>query len=123
MTIERLATDDASPALVLDHRSEGDAVVVSLVGEVDHATAADLLAYASSVVGEGPARLVLDCEGLTFMDSSGLRVLVALQTDLARERGLVIRNGSTTVLRILHVTGLEGVVEIEPAQPEAPVES
>ena len=56
----------------------GEAVVVTIRGEVDLATAPELESCLQRAFGAAPDGVVLDLEGLTFIDSSGLRVLVAL---------------------------------------------
>ena len=56
----------------------GEAVVVTVRGEVDLATAPELESCLQRAFGAAPDGVVLDLEGLTFIDSSGLRVLVAL---------------------------------------------
>ena len=63
----------------------GEAVVVTIRGEVDLATAPELESCLQRAFTDGPDGVVLDLEGLTFIDSSGLRVLVALAKD-ARSR-------------------------------------
>ena len=51
--------------------------------------------------------LVLDLSQLGFVDSSGLRVLISAQHQLADHGGtLVLRSPSETVRRLLEITGL-----------------
>ncbi|MFN3649512.1 MAG: STAS domain-containing protein [Armatimonadota bacterium] len=59
---------------------------------------------------QGPS-LIVDLSGVSFMDSSGLGVLIHVLRE-ARELGgdLCIRNPSREVRRILQVTGLLGVI-------------
>jgi anti-sigma B factor antagonist len=49
---------------------------VPVSGEVDLATAPALEAALHDAIAAPAGRVVLDCAGLTFMDSSGLRVLI-----------------------------------------------
>src|SRR5215213_2907293 len=89
----------------------GEAVVgeraVRVVGELETATAGlldDALWLASVMPG---ARLVVDVSRLTFMDVSGLRVVVAAHRRLvaAGWGGLVIRGASGIVRRVFELTG------------------
>lgn len=78
--------------------------VVSLVGEVD----ADTCSLFDSMLVEG---LVtgsdVDLSGVSFMDSSGLRVLIAHHQRLAdTDRPLRILHPSRPVSRLLEITGL-----------------
>ncbi|RPI11998.1 MAG: anti-sigma factor antagonist [Actinobacteria bacterium] len=53
----------------------------------------------------------LDCSGLTFIDASGLRVLVAAHCDCeARGAMLTIVDPSKCVVRLLALTGLDAVL-------------
>jgi anti-anti-sigma factor len=66
--------------------------VVTVAGELDFATCAELTARLDEIIGgQQPARLAVDLSGLEFSDSSGLRCLV-----IARRQ--VMRAGSDLVL-------------------------
>jgi anti-anti-sigma factor len=85
----------------------GEPVVVTVRGEVDLATAPQLEASVTQVFTTDAGSVVLDLAGMTFIDSSGLRVLVALSND-GRERGtaLSLRNVPRHADRVLDLTGL-----------------
>jgi anti-anti-sigma factor len=58
--------------------------------------------------------VVIDLSQISFLDSSGLRVLVAGNEALrARSADLVLRGPSANVRRILEVTGLTDLITIE----------
>jgi anti-sigma B factor antagonist len=61
----------------IDVRDRGNLLVLALHGELDLATADDVRA-AIAEHGADRAALVLDLRGLTFMDSSGINLLVRL---------------------------------------------
>jgi anti-sigma B factor antagonist len=98
---------------------EDAAVSIALAGELDLSGAAQMeasLAEAErSLAGGGEAqRLVIDLARLTFLDSTGLRLL--LQADVrAREAGyeLVLRPGGPSVQRVFEVTGALDVLRFE----------
>jgi anti-anti-sigma factor len=85
----------------------GEPLVVSVRGEVDLATAPELESCVQQAFATAPDSVLLDLGGLTFIDSSGLRVLVALSND-ARARGaaLSLRNVPRHAERVLDLTGL-----------------
>lgn len=93
----------------------GPTTTISLVGELDPATA-PILDKATTEVASNPdvQRLVLDLSGLSFLDSSGLRVLVTAREAL-NERGaeLVLRAPSANTQRLLDVTGLGEIIAVE----------
>lgn len=83
---------------------------VSVVGELDLATA-PLLDEAVDSFGDPDSRqLTVDMAGLAFMDSSGLAVLLK-----ARQAGwkVVLRRPARPVREVVEASGLAGVLEIE----------
>jgi anti-sigma B factor antagonist len=81
-----------------------------LEGELDMATAPQLLAAADPLVTqEGDLRLEL--EGLSFVDSTGLRAFATIASRLSRGR-LVLVGPTNAVLRVLELTGLHEVSAI-----------
>jgi anti-sigma B factor antagonist len=84
-----------------------DRVVLTLEGELDMATA-PLLQRAVQDDGLATKQmLVLDLQRLEFIDSTGLRVILAARKQ-CRERGqeLAVTRGSPQVERLLSVTGM-----------------
>jgi len=88
-----------------------DELVFLVSGELDAHTAPDL---ASALAGiSDDADVVLDFAGLSFMDSSGLRVIISTNSTLTAGGGsLVLRSPGRTVQRILSVSGLEGHISV-----------
>ena len=67
--------------LQVAERREGRAIVLSLNGRLDGDGGAILVERTSAVIARGTTRLVLDCEGLTYISSAGLRaVLIGAKT-------------------------------------------
>ena len=91
---------------------EGGAVV-ELSGELDIASAPKLDEEVARLEGEGHALIVIDLRRLEFMDSSGLRALLAADTR-ARTRGgrLVIVRGDERIQRVLRITRLDERLEL-----------
>jgi anti-sigma B factor antagonist len=86
---------------------------VALTGELDIATAPRLEEEVRRLEAEGRGLIVLDLRGLEFMDSSGLRALLAADTR-ARERGarIVLVRGDDRIQRVLRITRLDERLEI-----------
>jgi anti-sigma B factor antagonist len=97
----------------------GRTATIELDGELDIATTPGAEAELQRVEQSGPGVIVLDLRGLTFMDSTGLRLLVSAD---ARARGgdhrLVIVRGPAPVQRVLELTGLDTRLDVidDPAQ-------
>jgi anti-anti-sigma factor len=90
---------------------DGRAVVV-IRGELDLATAPDLEAAIKSRLDDGQD-VVVDLRELEFMDSTGLRVLVAAhgRVEGTEQRFLIVRPlPGASIERILAVAGVERVL-------------
>jgi anti-sigma B factor antagonist len=103
-----VADDSADRAdLVLTTTRDANAAVVGVAGELDAYSAPSLEELAASLRAEGCQDLTLDLSQTTFVDSSGLRVLLALHTELTSGSGrLVLQDPSDPVARLLTITGL-----------------
>jgi anti-sigma B factor antagonist len=87
--------------------------IVTPVGELDLATAETLERVVGDVADAGAALLVLDLRRLSFMDCSGLHVLLRSQSRARRaDARLVIACGPGQVRRLLTMTGADQGLEI-----------
>lgn len=93
----------------------GQPVVLRLVGDVDALTQADYRRAADQLLTKaGAGRLVIDMSELATIDSSGLGLLVHLQS-LTRENniGMVLTHVPPRAGALLKRTGLDRVFEID----------
>ena len=104
----------------LELRVEENSGVARLVvsGELDLATAERLEEELKRHERDEPSTLVLDLRELTFMDSTGLRTVIAADAR-ARERGirLVIVRGPEDVDRVFQVTQMDRHLEMVDEPP------
>jgi anti-sigma B factor antagonist len=87
--------------------------VLALEGELDVAAASDAYKRMLELALRPGAQLVLDLSGLTFMDSTGVRII--LQADEhARRHGasLVVVRPPERVMRVLELVGLDEQLEL-----------
>jgi anti-sigma B factor antagonist len=88
---------------------------LALTGEVDPHTAPLLEQELATLIDEGATAIRIDGSALTFIDSSGLRVLVDAHRRLgATQEALVLAGVSPTLRRLLEVTGLDEHFTVEP---------
>jgi anti-anti-sigma factor len=101
----------------------GDAVHVRLSGELDISTAPKVEDELARVEPNRPDLIVLDLRNLAFMDSTGLRLLIAADTR-ARQQGrrLTIVKGPEPVQRVFRITRLEERLEIVDEVPSGSAE-
>ncbi|MFE3638547.1 STAS domain-containing protein [Streptomyces sp. NPDC059168] len=85
--------------------------VVTATGEIDHGSVGCLVrALEPGGIGERP-RVIVDMERVTFIDSSGINVLLAAHRDLGAAGGwLRLANTSAYVLRTLQIVGIDTLV-------------
>lgn len=95
--------------------ADRSAPVLSVTGELDMDTAEVLSERVEQQLSDRPASLTLDLRELTFMDSSGLRFLIALydraRQDCWRLRLVCPRSEAATM--VLHATGADNALPFE----------
>ena len=86
---------------------EGDHVVVAPRGELDMATVGALEQELKSVREAGHPAIVLDLRGLSFMDSSGLHLVMRWAADASRDGfKFELEPGPAPVQRIFEMAAL-----------------
>ena len=110
-------------ALTLQSQVDGDRAVITLEGELDLATVSELEAEIARVAeAERAATLVIDLRELSFMDSSGLRAVLAAEARIRDAGGrCVLVRGPEGVQRVFEITRLEDRLTFvsDPADAEA----
>lgn len=94
--------------------------VVSPSGEVDMVTSPQLARRLLALLEEGKTRLVVDLSLVTFMDSTGIGVLLdALRRLSSRSGRLALVCPTERIMRPFEVTGLVGYLKIFGTREEA----
>ncbi|MCX4649698.1 STAS domain-containing protein [Streptomyces sp. NPDC055059] len=94
--------------------------VVEIDGEVDAHTAPMIREVVINLLAEGHHHFVLDLNFVTFMDSMGLGVIVAITKRIREHEGsLRIASASGRILRIFDLSGMRESYEIFPSAGEA----
>ena len=91
--------------LQVDVRSAPDRIVLRLLGELDLASAPFLQDKLESAESAETPLMVLDLDDLAFIDSTGLRIILAAH-ERSVERGqlLALTRGSQQVQRLMSIT-------------------
>ena len=106
--------------LSLTTRDEGDRTVVAVGGEIDVYTAPKLREQLVDLVNAGRYNLVIDMEGVDFLDSTGLGVLVGgLKRVRAHDGSLRLVCTQERILKIFRITGLTKVFPLHDTVDEA----
>lgn len=94
-------------------RSSRDTVVVRVTGELDIATEAQFRDCLQTAVDSGARRVVVDLDGVAFMDSSALGVLVLVfKTLRADDRVLCLAAPRGPVRGVLAATSVDRVIGV-----------
>ncbi len=99
----------------LSTRESGGHLVAGLSGELDAVNAADGAAALTAIITPGQY-LIVDMTALQFIDCCALRALLAVQK-LARQQDgdLLLAAPTGSVLRLLALTGCDGLIAIHPS--------
>jgi anti-anti-sigma factor len=99
--------------LTIQVERESDALILHASGELDIASAEEFEGELTRAIRSSVSGVVLDLRGVTFIDSTGLRGLLAgadLSSKIGRE--LRILRGSRAVQRAIELSGLTGALPL-----------
>jgi anti-sigma B factor antagonist len=93
----------------------GPVHVVHVAGEIDVTSAAVLRDALEALIADGHRCLTLDLTDVTFMDSTGLGIVVGRLKRLTRHGGtLTVAAAHERVVRVFTITGLDQLLQIHP---------
>ena len=103
-----------------DNSELADGYLVELSGELDISSAASVESRLLELEEHAPARLILDLRRVSFIDSTGLSMIINAD-GRARKGGrrLTIVSGDGVPRRILRTVGLEERLDVQTEMPEA----
>jgi anti-anti-sigma factor len=102
-----------APEFGLTVRTDGERARVIPVGELDLVSAGALENAVVGLLARGIAHVVVDLRGLSFMDSTGIRALLACHGRAQREDGgLAIILGDARTRRPLEICGVLGQLHV-----------
>jgi|SRR5205085_7936731 len=110
---------DPSEFAIIDVDVDETTSVVQVKGELDLTTAPRLKWMLHDLLEAGRTKQVVDLNETTFMDSTALGVLVAVNRSLGEGMRLVIVCSRSNVLKIFELSGMDGVFTIVPTLDEA----
>ena len=93
--------------------------LASLTGDIDLSTVEDAGERLREAIAGSEGTLAVDLREVTFLDSSGLRLLLQLNQELAESgRRLVVVQGPRRVARVFELTGAVSELDVvaEPAE-------
>lgn len=91
-----------------------DKYLVTLEGELDTAAAAEVEKTLQPLYTTNGKDVVIDCEGLDYIASSGLRILISiLKGAKAGGSKVVLKNMNEDIKSVFKLTGFINIFEVE----------
>lgn len=96
---------------------ESGRLTVALTGEIDHHCAkAYIQAIGAKIEAYTPTLCVLDFSEVTFVDSSGIAVVINAMRDMTQIEGQLILTGiGSQPMRVFRASGIDKLVQIKEA--------
>lgn len=90
-----------------------NSLVVTLMGELDHHSAEEVRVKMDDRIDrENVKRLILDFSGVTFMDSSGIGVVIGRYKKMSFRKGeLCVVNVNNSVKRVFELSGMFKIIK------------
>jgi anti-sigma B factor antagonist len=107
--------------MVIEERIIGDVTILDLKGKMTLGEGDELLKdKINSLIHQGQKKLLLNLEGVPYIDSAGLGEIVRTYTTVSRQGGnLKLVNLTKRITDLLSITKLLTVFETFDAEPEA----
>ncbi|GHA70835.1 hypothetical protein GCM10010372_82390 [Streptomyces tauricus] len=106
--------------LSIEGRTQDGIRVLTVRGEIDDDVCPQLSTALHVEPGTQPPRIIADLSGVTFMDSTGINALITAYHAVNSAGGwLRIAAPSPPVERILHLVGLDALIDCHPSLEQA----
>lgn len=100
--------------LEINHEKDNEKDVLFIIGEVDAFTAGNLKTTLLEITENKRNSTVLDMSRVSYMDSTGIGVIIAGYKSAKKNEGSLVVQGLTSrVKRLFDITGLSEIVEVQ----------
>lgn len=94
--------------------------ILRVEGRLDTATYGTLDAKLAEMMSGGASKILLDCQNLEYVSSSGLRVLLTVLKKMTASNGTFVLCGlQDNILEIFEISGFTGLFPIYPGRDDA----
>ena len=98
--------------MTIEIKKNADELVLEITGRLDTITAPALDKTINEDI-EGTTNLVLDLNGLAYISSAGLRVLLSAQKKMQKIGSMTVKNVCAEVMEVFEMTGFADILVIE----------
>ena len=91
-----------------------DVTTIQFSGRLDTPSSQEAMAQIAPILDNASGTIIIDCENLTYISSSGLRVFLTLRKAAAMKGGkVIIRNINDNIRNVFMMTGFLNLFDIE----------
>jgi stage II sporulation protein AA (anti-sigma F factor antagonist) len=100
--------------MYLKFQSIDDKLIVYMVGELDHHSAEEVRSKIDDSLDTGKYnKLILDFSAVTFMDSSGIGVVIGRYKKLTLRKGQIcVSNVNKTIKKVFELSGMFKIINL-----------
>lgn len=98
----------------LSFENKGDKLIVYMLGELDHHSAEEVRNKVDDrLERESCSKLIMDFSGVTFMDSSGIGVVIGRYKKLSAKKGKIyVAKVNGSVKRVFELSGMFKIIPL-----------
>ena len=98
--------------MTIDRNVDGAKTQLKISGRLDTSTAPELESTIDACLS-GVEELIIDFEGLEYVSSAGVRVILKAQKIMNKQGSMKIINVNDTIMEVFDITGFADVLTIE----------
>ncbi|MBR5498107.1 MAG: STAS domain-containing protein [Clostridia bacterium] len=93
-------------------KKNAEETIIEITGRLDTITAPELEKTIESDASD-VTKLILDVNGMEYISSAGLRVLLSEQKKMSKRGTMTVKNVRPEVMEVLEITGFTDILTIE----------
>ena len=98
--------------MIINQNTNGILTTLEIIGRLDTTTAPELEVVVDNYLAD-TQELVLDFQGLEYISSAGLRVLLKAQKSMMKKGKMKILNVNEAIMEVFEITGFSDILTIE----------
>lgn len=107
-------------SFTIQRSTQNDLTILSLAGFLDAHTAPEFETAVEQEIESGHRKLIVDCQGLSYISSAGLGVFMSFLEELRENGGdIKICGPSPKVLQVFEILGFPAIFDMLPDVPAA----
>jgi len=101
-------------------QKQGDIVIINITGKIDTATSNEVEKKIVQLFETNLKKLAIDCTGLSYISSSGLRIFLMALKQLNKMQGKIVIFGMNDLIKeVFEVSGFTSIFKIFETKEEA----